>query len=73
MGGGEEEEFFNHCKELETPVGPSPLVAYSTTRRNGNRANGNHLEICLSFSQKNGNSYLGPGGLDSVFYLPCTV
>ena len=28
----EEEEFFNHCKELETPVGtqwsPSPLVAY---------------------------------------------
>ena len=29
---------------------------YSTTPRNGNPANGNHLEICLSFSQKNGNS-----------------
>ena len=29
---------------------------YSTTPRNGNPVNGNHLDICLSFSQKNGNS-----------------
>ena len=29
---------------------------YSTSPRNGNRVNGNHLEIFLSFSQKNGNS-----------------
>ena len=32
------------------------FLVYSTTPRNGNRANGNHLEICLSSSQKNGNS-----------------
>ena len=32
---------------------PAP---YSTTPRNGNPVNGNHLDICLSFSQKNGNS-----------------
>ena len=47
--------------------------AYSTTPRNGNRVNGNHLEICLSFPQKKKLTYLGPGGLDSVFCLPCTV
>ena len=29
---------------------------YSTSSRNGNPANGNHLEICLSSPQKNGNS-----------------
>jgi len=32
------------------------LLQYSTTPRNGNRVNRNHLEICLSSSQKNGNS-----------------
>ena len=32
------------------------LLDYSTSPRNGNRPNGNHLDICLSFSQKNGNS-----------------
>jgi hypothetical protein len=32
------------------------VVYYSTTPRNGNRVNGNHLDICLSSSQKNGNS-----------------
>jgi hypothetical protein len=53
---------------------PAAWGSYSTTPRNGNRVNGNHLGICLSSSRKNGNfSYLGPGGLDSVFYLPCTV
>ena len=31
-------------------------IDYSTSPRNGNRVNGNHLDICLSFSQKNGNS-----------------
>ena len=30
--------------------------SYSTTPRNGNRVNGNHLEICLLSSRKNGNS-----------------
>ena len=35
---------------------PIDLLRYSTTPRNGNRANGNHLGICLSFSEKNGNS-----------------
>ena len=29
---------------------------YSTSPRNGNPANGNHLDQSLSFSQKNGNS-----------------
>ena len=29
---------------------------YSTPPRNGNRANGNHLDICLLSSQKNRNS-----------------
>ena len=29
---------------------------YSTIPRNENRVNKNHLEICLSFSQKNENS-----------------
>ena len=28
---------------------------YSTSPRNGNRTNGNHLDICLSSPQKNGN------------------
>jgi len=33
-----------------------------------------HLVICLMSSQKKKElSYLGPGGLDSVLYLPCTV
>ena len=32
------------------------VVAYSTSPRNGNRANVNHLGICLLSSQKNGNS-----------------
>ena len=31
------------------------ITTYSTSPRNGNRANGNHLDICLSFPQKNGN------------------
>jgi hypothetical protein len=45
---------------------------YSTTPRNGNPVNGNHLsDICLLSSRKNKLSYLGPGGLDSVFYLYC--
>ena len=35
--------------------GSSSFTAYSTSPRNGNPANGNHLEICLSFPQKNGN------------------
>ena len=40
---------------------------YSTTPRNGNPVNGNHLEICLSSPQKNGNCFcLGPGGLASA-------
>ena len=30
-------------------------IGYSTSSRNGTPANGNHLEICLSFPQKNGN------------------
>ena len=52
----------------------SSSLRYSTTLRNGNPVNGNHLEICLLSSQTNRNSlYLGPGGLESVFYLPCTV
>ena len=33
-----------------------PTVPYSTTPRNGNWCNGNHLGICLSSPQKNGNS-----------------
>ena len=40
---------------------------YSTTPRNGNPVNGNHLDICLLSSQKNRNSLTWPGGLDSVF------
>ena len=44
---------------------------YSTSPRNVNRVNGNHLGICLSSpSEKWELTYLGPGGLDSVFYLP---
>jgi len=31
-------------------------VQYCTSPRNGNQANGNHFEICLSSSQKNRNS-----------------
>ena len=45
---------------------------YSTSPRNGNRVNGNHLDQSLSSSEKWELSYLGPGGLDSVFYIPCT-
>ena len=49
-------------------------VTHSTSWRNGNPANGNHLEICLLSSRKNRNSLTWVlGGLDSVFYLPCTV
>ena len=33
----------------------SYISTYSTIPRNGNPANGNHLEICLSSPQKNGN------------------
>ena len=32
-----------------------PSTLYSTIPRNGNPVNGNHLEICLSSPQKNGN------------------
>ena len=32
------------------------VFTYSTSPRNGNRANGNHLEICLLSSRKNRNS-----------------
>ena len=34
---------------------PLVVLAYSTTPRNENPVNENHLEICLSFSQKNRN------------------
>ena len=34
------------------------VYAYSTTPRNGNPVNGNHLDQSLSFSQKNGNSLI---------------
>ena len=44
--------------EAFTPNLDRPVIAaaYSTSPRNGNPVNGNHLDICLSFSQKNGNS-----------------
>ena len=43
---------------------------YSTSPRNRNPANRNHLDICLRGSQKNRNSLTSPGSPDSVFYLP---
>ena len=35
--------------------GTGGASVYSTSPRNGNPVNGNHLEICLSSPQKNGN------------------
>ena len=44
---------------------------YSTSRRNGNPANGNRSGDLPQFlSEKWKLSYLGPGGLDSVFTYP---
>ena len=42
--------FLQFCRKLCTVN-----LSYSTSARNGNPANGNHLEICLSSPQKNGN------------------
>ena len=39
-----------------TAMRQATIAPYSTTPRNGNRVNGNHLGICLSSSRKNGNS-----------------
>ena len=41
-------------KDGRTSLRPA-ASQYSTTPRNGNPVNGNHLEICLSSPQKNGN------------------
>ena len=43
-------------QKRESPSWCAWYSAYSTTPRNGNRVNGNHLDQSLSFSQKNGNS-----------------
>ena len=43
----------DHLSPLKPDLHTSPR--YSTTPRNGNPANGNHLGICLSSPQKNGN------------------
>ena len=40
---------------IRNPEKGSFGTEYSTSPRNGNPANGNHLEICLSSPQKNGN------------------
>ena len=37
------------------PYSLAQIDRYSTTPRNGNRVNGNHLDIFLSSPQKNGN------------------
>ena len=59
----------NHLPQLSLPFllrsGRSRIIImtisgkvelYSTTPRNGNRVNGNHLDQSFSFFQKNGNS-----------------
>ena len=43
-------------QKSDSNISQTDLTIYSTTRRNGNRANGNHLVICLLSSQKNRNS-----------------
>ena len=55
------EECLSHCQFLLAVLALClwilhPNSSYSTTPRNRNRANKNHLEICLSSSQKNRNS-----------------
>ena len=42
------------CRKFHVPL--MIVHPYSTSSRNGNRANGNHLDICLLSSQKNRNS-----------------
>jgi hypothetical protein len=54
--------FERKLREEARPWGKSgPIIGhiailYSTSPRNGNPANGNHLEICLLSSRKNRNS-----------------
>ena len=42
--------------EIVRAFGYNNVCVYSTSPRNGNPVNGNHLDQSLSFSQKNGNS-----------------
>ena len=50
-------QFLGACRQCRVHAEPSARVTkeYSSSTRNRNRANRNHLEICLSSSQKNRN------------------